>query len=52
MTWMYACPDCDTTNALPHPPFPALHTCRECGRTWDVQKLWAAGYLGYVTPQP
>jgi transposase-like protein len=43
--WEYDCPDCDTSNALSNPPFPATHTCRECGRTWDVQKLRAAGLV-------
>lgn len=43
--WEYSCPDCETSNALPNPPFPATSTCRECGRTWDVQKLRAAGYI-------
>lgn len=43
--WEYDCPECDTSNALPDPPFPATHTCRECGRSWNVQKLRAANYI-------
>lgn len=43
--WEYECPDCDTSNSLDVPPFPASHACRECGRAWDVQKLNAAGLV-------
>jgi len=43
--WEYDCPECETSNALPNPPFPASHTCRECGRSWNVQKLNAKGYI-------
>jgi DNA primase large subunit len=43
--WEYDCPECDTSNALPNPPFPATHYCRECGRLWDVHKLRVAGFI-------
>ena len=43
--WVYLCPDCEASNTLPAPPFPAMSTCRECGRTWDVQKLVKAEYV-------
>lgn len=43
--WEYECPDCDASNALPDPPFPQTHTCRECGRSWDVQKLNQKNYI-------
>jgi hypothetical protein len=42
--WEYSCPECDATNVLPNPPFPTVHTC-ECGKSWDVQKLNAGGYI-------
>jgi len=46
VTWYeYSCPDCDATNTLDVPPFPVTHTCRECGRSWSVPKLQAAGYV-------
>lgn len=44
--WEYECPDCDTSNDVGVPPFPATSTCRECGRTWDVQKLVKANLVG------
>ena len=43
--WEYDCPECDTSNALPNPPFPASASCCECGRVWNVQRLRAAGYV-------
>lgn len=45
--WAYECPDCDTVNTLPHPPFPVTHTCPVCHRTWNVQKL--RDYLGVAS---
>lgn len=43
--WEYDCPECEASNALPDPPFPTIHACRECGKTWNVQKLNAGGYI-------
>jgi len=43
--WEYDCPECEASNALPDPPFPTTHTCRECGRSWNMQKLNAHGYI-------
>jgi general stress protein YciG len=43
--WEYDCPECETSNALPDPPFPALVICQECGRGWNTQKINAAGYI-------
>ena len=47
--WEYQCPnpDCEASNALPPPPFPVTHTCRECGRSWNVQKLNQKNYVTF-----
>ncbi len=43
--WEYDCPECDTSNTLPNPPFPSVHACRECGRVWNVNKLREAEFI-------
>jgi len=44
--WEYDCPECETSNTLPNPPFPTTHQCRECGKWWDVQKMREKGFIG------
>jgi ssDNA-binding Zn-finger/Zn-ribbon topoisomerase 1 len=43
--WECDCPECGASHALPDPPFPATTTCPDCGKTWNVQKMRAAGYV-------
>lgn len=43
--WEYDCPECDTSNAVPNPPFPPVSVCRECGRSWITQRLREQGYI-------